>query len=616
MNLQRVNREILERRFPKVLRRIEESGRSSTGLCSADQGQPLTLTFGVGDSSVSVYGRDNPSSLVGRWLKGISLGSETLYAVTGFGLGLHLESLLRELDEDSFVFVGEKDPFLLGEVLSKRDCSEILNDSRLFLGVGELDDAFFRPLNDVPFPRIRDVQPLVFSPLFSLAEDYYARFLTEFARTFEFWMRLFGTNLSDGGLLQENSLINLPRLLGVPDVGVLKNAFLDLPLILVGAGPSLDEAGEFLREARKKALVICVNTAYRRLIRIGVEPHFTVAADPRSDTSKGYANVSVDKTHLVCPYYVYPGVVGRFGDRILTWTGNNPLLRLGQERLGHEQGTSLLEQGTVSASVIDLGRLWGCRRICLVGQDMALGADGQTHTIDSFYSDENRIVANLEECRMLPGNTLETVPVDENLIIYLRTFEQLLEENPDLEVINTARQGAKIKRVAYTTFDDALKWLGDTSSADVEAVIEKEAFSCFASSSEIGGAMKRGFEPTSTFARRVFELCFEAALYCERLPSKFEKRCFQHHPHLLAVDEYAERVNTLLDRHEQDYKVLYDGRTKAELFRYLEAIRSIASHSESWERALQNKEYFWALSEGAYFLFRRLERLLSNSCPN
>ena len=46
---------------------------------------------------------------------------ETVYAVSGFGSGTHVESLLERAGSGNFVFVGEEDPRTLGEVfLSKR----------------------------------------------------------------------------------------------------------------------------------------------------------------------------------------------------------------------------------------------------------------------------------------------------------------------------------------------------------------------------------------------------------------------------------------------------------------------------------------------------------------
>ena len=55
--------------------------------------------------------------------------------------------------------------------------------------------------------------------------------------------------------VQKNTFENLPHLANAPDVGEMKNQFRDIPFILVGAGPSLDESIDFLRACRTKQLL-------------------------------------------------------------------------------------------------------------------------------------------------------------------------------------------------------------------------------------------------------------------------------------------------------------------------------------------------------------------------
>ncbi len=612
MKLRKENERILAARFPEVLRRITASDPSS-GLSSVVETEfGLDLARKSGERSTLVYGGRDPKAVGDRWVRSRVIEPETVYAVSGFGSGTHVESLLERAGSGNFVFVGEEDPRTLGEVFSRKDFSAILGEERFLLGTGELDESYFRPLCNLPFPLINQVEPFIFAPLYSLDERYYSRFLKEFARSYEVWLRLFGTNLNDGGLLQTNSLSNLSLLLAAPDIGLLKDRLTDLPVIFVGAGPSLDESIDFLKSAQRRSLIISVNSSFRKLVRNGIRPAITVAADPRPDTAKGFVDLDLGETILVCPFYVDPQVVQLFKGRLLTWTGNNPLIRLVQRRLGMEQGSSILEQGTVSASAFEVGHLWGCRRFCLVGQDMAFTLDGQTHTLDSFYADERRVTKELTGCRMVPGNTIAEVPVDENLLIYLRTFEQIIRDHPEVEVINTSTGGAKVQGVPYLQFCEALEWLGRCDSRGAVTQLGEVVSGHSSSMNSSVESMRGALDPTLNFSRKVYELSLEAALHSELLPSKFEKRSFQQHPKLRAVDSYAEKLNLLLDRHEDDYKVLFDGKTKSELFSYLKTVRALASHSESWERALKNREFFWTLAEGSYFLLSKLRETVGS----
>ena len=62
-------------------------------------------------------------------------------------------------------------------------------------------------------------------------------------------------------------------------------AFRNMPAVIVGAGPSLDDALNGLNAIRDRALIMGCDTAARPLLASGVSPHFIVALDPSESTS-------------------------------------------------------------------------------------------------------------------------------------------------------------------------------------------------------------------------------------------------------------------------------------------------------------------------------------------
>ena len=58
-------------------------------------------------------------------------------------------------------------------------------------------------------------------------------------------------NLRTGVDLQKNTMKNLQHMVNAPDIGELAGKFEDIPFILVGAGPSLDESIDFLKKMRQ-----------------------------------------------------------------------------------------------------------------------------------------------------------------------------------------------------------------------------------------------------------------------------------------------------------------------------------------------------------------------------
>lgn len=607
MQLLPPNAVLLKKRFPEVFRILEKADVNEHPYrLGKDASGAWVMVQKLGKLEVSPYGRVDQGLMAGRWASGLDWKNNGLYALCGFGLGFQIQSLVDiTASEEVHFFVAEKYPGWLRLVFSQIDCSKLLGDRRLLLGVGEVNDEMFGLVGGLHLTLLRDSAPFIYQPLYVHESAYYDKFLSEFARYVDFVQKLHKTNIADSALWQQRTLANLPYIGDAPDVSLLKGLFKDIPVILIAAGPSLDEATEFLKKAQHKAILVCVNSAYRKLVKNGIFPHITVAGDPRDDTFKGYAGCATDGVHLICASFVHPKVTAYFEGRLFTWSGANVLYKLIRKRLGLDAGSTILEQGTISACVPDFAHIWGSNRICFVGQDMALTREGKSHTAESFYADEGRLISSVQKCRELPGNTFETVPVEEKLHVYLKTFEQLIADvrYQDLEFINTSRLGVKIAGAPYKTYDEAYAWLGNNSSGHVRDVLMQ----CIHNKPKATKPAGEGTRDFKKFVKAVMELAWDGAVAAEMLPDKFENKNYADNEKVHKCEQFSEKLNALLDSRPEDAQVLMDGKTKFELYRYLENCQAIKSPSEHWARLQKNKEYCWAIAEGAYFMLDRLE---------
>ena len=272
---------------------------------------------------------------------------------------------------------------------------------------------------------LSDVSGLVYSPFHCVDEAYYDRTRNEMVRQYLIVRPLMEVNLRTGINLQENTFENMRHMATSPDVGELAGQFEDVPFILVGAGPSLDDSINFLRAVQNKAIIVTSNSPYRKLINSGITPHLVVTADPLEPTLAGFENVRLDHVPLACPFSAYPEIVRRFSGRILSWVTFSPIVDALKEFLGEKPGTPIMEQGTVSGCVLDLSRLLGCRKVVLVGQDMCVREDGKYYTDDSSYADSGSHYTNKMEGHKLPGNTIPEVLVEGRLLYILKRLRNL-----------------------------------------------------------------------------------------------------------------------------------------------------------------------------------------------
>lgn len=548
-----------------------------------------------------------PDRLLTRWLQGANFPEDSAIALTGVGDGSHIQALLRVMPRSGLVFCGEPDCSRFRAFLNTPLAKTLLEDPRVAFGVGTTDDDFFASMASVSVMEYENAEPLIFAPLFSEAEEYYAGFFREFAQRLDVYRKLYGTKLTKSGLWQGNSIRNLPDLIRSPDPDALHDVFDGVPMVLAGAGPSLDESLEFLHWAQSRAVIVAGNSSIRALVNGGVQPHFVLAADPFPTTDSGFEGVDLGETVLACPFLVYPKVVKRFEGRTIAWSRNNLFASYVRRASGVNRLEHVTEQGTVSACSFDLARILGCSALFFVGQDLAARTDGKMHASDSFYSDTGADRTDLDACRWCPGNTIEKVPVEEKLFVYLKTFEQLskiysqelkLKNGKGLALYNLSRLGARIEHMPYVDYEAAKPLLESLAHKSLESGW-KRTRSILSSYSVGWGRVGKVLREFRSYVESVCSFALKQALALE----VGEKE-------ITVFEDAVSALEKLIAGNSDFAEILKDGQLNMELYAHNRAktLRSRRREEDSPDSQLEIlKGYFWAVAEGSYQVLAALD---------
>lgn len=544
----------------------------------------------------------SPELLIKRWLAGLRLEEYGAYALSGVGDGSHLEALLGVLPRGACVFCGEVDVGVFASFCSSERGQRLLADHRLYFGAGSPDDAFFASMASFPVVEARNAEPLIFAPLFNEAPSYYREFFLQFARHLDYWRKLIGTNIVNSGLWQSNTIANLSHLITAPDVSDFEGAFKGCSMVVASAGPSLDESLDFLRWARSRAIVVAVNSSFRALRNAGIDPHFVLAADPNESTDKGFRQVDTGTSILVCPFIVYPQVVARFIGRTITWSSSNFLVSYLRMTLGLKQGGHVTEQGTVSACAFDLATIFGCSSVYFVGQDLAVREDGRTHASDSFYTDEKANQTDLKRCRMLPGNTIERVPVEEKLFVYVKTFEEMARRyGSSMRLMNLSRLGARLEGIPYLALDAAKATMPEVGEDAIGSAWQGVRKQC----SEEWIPLPKANEflaQLADYAQDCCSLALRAAMKMEMTEDAGVGRV-----PLEEMRAARDELEARLQSSQGFWRVLSDGQLKYELYEYNKEVQGLEDGLSEEERAWgECRAYFWSIAEGCYRLLSDL----------
>lgn len=148
------------------------------------------------------------------------------------------------------------------------------------------------------------------------------------------------------------------------DWTLLKGSFAQVPAIVCGAGPSLEEAIPFLKQQESSAFVLAAGTALPLLSRYGIEPHLGCAIDQETPSSVWAGQAA----ELPCCFQsrLNPDVVSLFhGPKILApESGSLPW----EEWWRGEQDPPAFGW-TVGNFATEIARWMGCNPIIWVGMD-------------------------------------------------------------------------------------------------------------------------------------------------------------------------------------------------------------------------------------------------------
>ena len=184
-----------------------------------------------------------------------------------------------------------------------------------------------------------------------------------------------------------NSLLNAPGLVTGRSIARLTDACAGIPAVIVGAGPSLDEAYDDLRTAAGRALIIASDTALRPLLVNGIVPHLVVGLDPGDLNARHFLSLPECRdTWLVAESALDQQATAAFAGRTF-WCSvgdHHPWPWL--STFGVEPGF-LEVWGSVITGAFQVARLAGCDPIVTVGADLSFPggrpyARGTTYEFD------------------------------------------------------------------------------------------------------------------------------------------------------------------------------------------------------------------------------------------
>ena len=388
------NLELFSIRFPELNELLKDelnaylnaSEHKMLTIIQAKNGSPTAIYNGI-----SVHSKYNPEREAEQLISSKEYKKDSSIGVfLGAGLG-YAPILFAKKNPSLPIIIVEKDAKILFEAFETLDWSIVLKREALSFIINAAPGTLLSVLGDNAFKAVVFCTP----SCTCYAPDYFKSFLETINQQKQ--KDEINTNTLEkfAHLWLKNSCRNLSYLSildGVDsffDLASPKNC--NLPFIILAAGPSLEDILPHLAELKKRAIIVCVNTALHAVLKANVEPDFILLVDPQYACAKHLDFLSSPSSILITESAVWPSVFRFNCKQIVLCSSLFPIGQYFEKYLGNKG--ALGAGGSVTTTAWDFARKCGSASIYMAGMDFGF-PNGQTHIKGSQFEEMAHRISN------------------------------------------------------------------------------------------------------------------------------------------------------------------------------------------------------------------------------
>lgn len=401
----------------------------------------------------------NPKREAKKIIQSLHITKNTIFLAYGFGLGYISEELIVQFP-NTIQLIIEPDIKIFQAATQSRDFSLLLKPSVYFLigkSYSEIEKEITKLLDNQTQTQINRIKS---KTLYERHESYFLQVDHLLNKRLSQQEINQNTIQRFGKRWVRNLLSNAKMVFSSPGVLIAKEKFLNIPAIVLAAGPSLSNILPLLPTLRNKCIIIAVDTALKPCLLSGISPDFLVVVDPQFWNSRHLDWCKPKNTILVSETSTSTRVFNLFNMPTLLISSLFPLGKYFESLVG-EKG-QLGAGGSVATTAWDLARFLGCKPIIMAGLDLGF-PQNQTHCPETFFETLKLIESN----RFYPAssatfkyqysanpfwvkaNNGDRTITDQRMQIYNWWFESQFNHYPDTESITVSEHATLVKGLQY-----------------------------------------------------------------------------------------------------------------------------------------------------------------------
>jgi len=275
-----------------------------------------------------LYSSREPRKRVEKQVKSCILRENTLIFAPSPLLGYGLDILIKNLPPNCHIISVEADEKLMS--LSAKYIPQDLKKSPYFtLLYTDSVEKVVKVIHDLGVWNFRRAEIVILSGGFTLYGKVYRNIFSSIQREIQTYWQNKMTLIHMARLWIDNIFFNLCSL---PESHSLKEFNIHKPVLVAGAGESLEDSLHLIEKFRENLFILCVDTALPVLLQSGIKPDLIVILESQFINLLDFSLCNDHSIPIVCDLTSYPGVVRLFSGRkyffLTSFAGTKLITRL------------------------------------------------------------------------------------------------------------------------------------------------------------------------------------------------------------------------------------------------------------------------------------------------
>jgi len=466
----------LEKKNPELAARI----KAHSEIKDVEVFQSESQNFIIAYKGVLLHSNEDPlRETKSIWHKVVKaeLGTNDIQVVYGLGLGYLFKRAYVSANSRILLFEPSLD--ILRFVFENVAIASEIADDRVFVVDKQEDAAKFFGDKYLPGDKIE----VLFLPGYlNLPGSTLLEFSNEIYRIVKDRNIDQNTVFLNAKASVENFISRLNILDKMKPVNALQDTAKGKTALVVAAGPSLKNDIELIKKNKEKFIVIAILPILPLLLDNGIEPDFVTVVDTKNqlfkieDYKNKLANINIvmeSRTDAMLDglksksKFIYFPVVDNLSTFVL-------------EALQESFIKQLPAVASVSVMSFELAKLMGCSKIVFSGLDLALtGNQAYAHDYIQIASENDGTIflecskgtytSKITTVKSANGSDIKT---REDYLLFVREFAKLAAQSPEIELINTALDGAFVEGMTYAPLSEVIEDIKENADFNSDELLK------------------------------------------------------------------------------------------------------------------------------------------------